>query len=93
MTISAVRFHDGERYCCAIARVGKTKLHLTFIDDCGVRHTAVPREHERYTTPLTLGGKEYPLSRMVRRFRAVGRASEITEAAKHELTLAQETSP
>ena len=88
----AVRYYDeeGGRFCCALARVGRTKLHLTFIDDRGVRHVAVPIERfVTHTEPLGYHEGAYPVPRLVRRLRAVGRERGITEAAKVELKLAE----
>lgn len=81
----AVRFHDGERYVAALAREGRSKLHLVVIEDAGVRRLSVPLDEGRYIRPLELRGKPYPVDRMVKKFRAFGRERGITEAAKSEL--------
>lgn len=86
--IQAVRFHDGERYVAALAREARVKLHLVYLEDSGVVHRAVDREEARSTKPLELRGRPYPVDRMVRKFRAIGRARGITEAAKAELARA-----
>lgn len=82
---AAVRFHDGERFVSALAREGRSKLHLVMMDDAGIRRLSVPLEEARYLRPLELRGKPYPVERMVRKFRAFGRERGITEAAKLEL--------
>jgi len=87
-----VRYYDeeGGRFCCALARVGRTKLHLTFIDNGGVRHVAVPIERFRtHTSPLSYREGAYPIPRLVRRLGVVGRERGITEAARAELKLAE----
>lgn len=87
---SVVRIHDGERFTTALAREGRTKLHLTVIDDAGVRHLAVPRDEIRQAAPLQRKGKPYPVERAIKIMRRVGRERGITEAAKRELALAAE---
>src|SRR3990167_7631896 len=89
MTATAIRFHDGERWLCALARDGRKRLHLTYRDDTGIRHAAVPLEDGRHARPLTIRGAPYPVERMVRQFRRIGREHGITEAAKRELAVAQ----
>lgn len=83
------RFHTGERWCVALYRRGRTRLHLVLIDDGGVKHQAVPLGEERYVRPLLLRGNEYPVARMVRRLVAAGSRSGITEAARVELVRAR----
>ena len=88
-----VRIHDGERYVSAIAREGRTKLHLTSIEDAGVRHWTVPLPRDRegremLTKALERKGKPYPVERAIKTLRRVGRERGITEAAKRELELA-----
>lgn len=85
----AVRFHDGQRFVAALAREGRTRLHLVVIDDAGVRRLTVPKDEARYLRPLLLRGKPYPVERAVRKFRAFGRERGITDAAKDELARAE----
>jgi hypothetical protein len=82
------RFHDGERWLCVLYRRGCTRLHLTYRDDPGIRHTAVPLQDERYLRPLPLHAGDYPVERMVRRLRAIAHRTHITESAKAELDAA-----
>jgi hypothetical protein len=82
---TTARFHDGERYLCVLAREGHKLTHLTFISELGIVHRAVDREDGRYLRPLLRKGSPYPVSRMVSKFRDIGRARGITEAAKEEL--------
>jgi hypothetical protein len=79
------RFHDGEGWRCVLAREGRTHLHVTYISDAGVIHRAEPREDARYLQPLLLKTVPYPVERLTRKMRAVGRERGITEAAKAEL--------
>jgi hypothetical protein len=79
------RFHDEEGWRCVLAREGRTHLHVTFISDLGIVHRTEPRDGIRFLQPLMLRGSPYPVSRMVRKFREVGRERGITEAAKAEL--------
>jgi hypothetical protein len=83
------RFHDGERYVTALVRSGRKNLHLTFIDDSGVRHSAPPLEEARYLIPCTRKGDFYPVERMVRKLRGAGSRMGITDAAKAELARAE----
>ena len=85
MSISAVRFHDGERYVAGLAKVGHKRMHVCHIDDLGVRVLVVPKDEERYTLPLERKGQPYPLDRLVRKFLAVGRERGITQAAREML--------
>lgn len=79
------RFHDGERYVCVLARSGRTKLHITHIDEPGVVHRAVPLAEARSLTPLPYRAGAYPVELCVKALRRVGRERGITEAAKEEL--------
>lgn len=79
------RFHDGEGWRCVLAREGRTRFHVTYISDAGVVHRAEPREASRYIRPLLRKGEPYPVKRMVKMFREIGRERGITEAAKEEL--------
>jgi hypothetical protein len=81
----AARYHDDEGYRCVLAREGRTHLHVTFISDLGIVHRTEPREALRHLQPLMLKDRAYPVSRMVRKFREIGRERGITEAAKAEL--------
>jgi hypothetical protein len=86
--ITTARFHTGERWVAALVRRGRSRIHITFIDDLGIRHQALPLFEERSLVRLRFKGKEYPIPRMVKQFRAIGRARGITEAAKEELSRA-----
>lgn len=79
------RFHDGERYAAALVRDGRKHLHLTFIDDSGVRHATAPLEEQRHLVPLTHRGDSYPVERMVRKLRGAATRMGITDAAQAEL--------
>jgi hypothetical protein len=83
--IQAVRFHDGERYCVALVKTGHKHLHAVVIDDCGVRVVSEPKEASRYTQPLVRKGAPYPLDRLVRHMRRIGRERGITAAAENIL--------
>lgn len=85
MSTTTIRFHDGQRYVSALAREGRTKLHVTFIDDCGVVHRAVGRDEGRHVQRLLYHDRDYPLQRMVRHLRRIGRERGITAAATAEL--------
>lgn len=82
---TANRFHDGDHYVSVLAREGRTRLHITYRDDCGVAHRALPREDAKFLSPLYRNGKPYPVDRMVRHLKALGRSAGITQAAKDEL--------
>jgi hypothetical protein len=82
------RFHDGEGWRVSLLREGRTRLHITCITDTGVAHSVVPRDEMRHIQPVLYKGAPYPLTRMVRKFREVGRERGITEAAKEELARA-----
>jgi hypothetical protein len=79
------RFHDDEGWRCVLAREGRTNLHVTYISDAGIIHRTAPRDCLRFLQPLLLKAAPYPVDRMVRKFREVGRERGITEAAKAEL--------
>lgn len=85
MSISAVRFHDGERYVAGLLKVGHKLLKVVCIDDNGVRVLSAPKSEERYASPLQRKGQPYPVERLVRKFLAVGRERGITQAAKEIL--------
>lgn len=87
--MTANRFHDGEGYRCVLARIGRSKLHITYISDLGVEHRALGMLESLRLEPLPHRGGLYPVDRMVRRFAAIGRARGITEAAKAELSRAR----
>ena len=84
----AARFHDGERYAAALVRDGRKHIHLTFIDDGGLRHSTAPLEEARHLMPLAHRGDTYPVERMVRKFRGVASRMGATDAAKAELARA-----
>lgn len=79
------RFNDGEAYGTCLWRRGTTRLHVTYIGTTGISHRAIPATLERFIEPLEYRGGDYPLDRMVRRYRKIGRALGITEAARAEL--------
>jgi len=81
----AIRFHDGERYVVGLAKVGTKHIHVCCIDDAGVRVISAPKEEQRYVTPLLRDGKPYSITRLVRKFLAVGRERGITQAAREML--------
>lgn len=83
--LQVVRFHDGDRYCAALVKIGHTQLHAVVIDDCGVRVVSEPKAASRYTEPLMLKGKPYPPERLARIMRRIGRERGITAAAKNIL--------
>lgn len=83
--IQAVRFHDGERFCVGLVKVGHKHLHVVVIDDCGVRVVSEPKDSQRYTQPLARKGAPYPLDRLVRHMRRIGRERGITAAAENIL--------
>jgi hypothetical protein len=83
--LQAVRYHDGERYTSALIKMGHKHMHAVVIDDSGVRVVSEPKEASRYTTPLELRGKPYPVERLVRHMRRVGRERGITAGAKNIL--------
>jgi hypothetical protein len=88
------RFHDGERYAAALVKIGRTKIHAVVIDDCGVRVISEPLESARYCGPLVFNSEPYPLPRLLKHFKRVGRGRGITDAAKvilAECTLQGET--
>jgi len=87
------RFHDGERYIAVLAREGRTRLHITFRDDSGIVHRALPREDARHLSILLHHGKPYSIERMVRRLSGLGHTVGITQAAKNELTGAVTRTP
>lgn len=82
------RYHTGDQSVAALYRRGRTRLHVTFRDDSGVRHLSEPLEHERYMAPLPYKHGTYPVSRMVRKLKEIARASGVTQAAKQELEAA-----
>ncbi|MEX0733318.1 MAG: hypothetical protein WDZ66_03940 [Steroidobacteraceae bacterium] len=86
--IAVIRYHDGDRYVTALAREARSRLHLTVIDDCGIRHFAVPGDELRRVAPVLLHGRTYPVPRLIKFFRRIGRERGITAAAKRELDLA-----
>jgi hypothetical protein len=85
-----LRFHDGERWNCALVKIGTKRYHAVHIDDCGVRVSSGPKEEVRTMTPLLYRGAPYPMPRLLRHMRRVGRERGITEAAK---SILQECSP
>lgn len=93
MSIQAVRFHDGQRYCVALVKTGHKHLHAVVIDDCGVRVVSEPKEAQRYTEPLMRRGAPYPMDRLVRQFKRIGRERGITAAAENILEEALTTQP
>lgn len=86
-TFTAARYRSEHGCQVALARLGRTRLHLTLIDD-QVTHRVVPRDEERYLTPLKYHGREYTVERLVRQLRRIGRERGVTAAAKRELQLA-----
>lgn len=82
------RYFAGDGWHPALLREGRTRLHVTHLTDSGVAHRAVPREEVRGVQPLPFRGGAYPVARMVRQLRAIGRERGITEAAKAELSRA-----
>lgn len=79
------RFNDGEQFGTCMWRKGSTRIHVTCIAPTGIVHRTIPASLERYIQPLEFKGGDYPLDRMVRRYRKIGRAMGITEAARAEL--------
>lgn len=88
-TFTVNRFDDGEGSRCVLARLGRTKLHVTFITENGIEHRALSKTKSTELKPLPFKGGEYPVQRLVKRFAAIGRARGITEAAKAELSAAR----
>lgn len=80
--LQAVRYHDGERYTSALLKVGHKNMHAVVIDDCGVRVVSEPKDGSRYCMPLTRKGQPYPLERLVKHMRRIGRERGITAGAK-----------
>ena len=81
--IGTARYHDGGRFVAVLYRRGRTRLHLVFVDEPGIRHLAVPLEEQRYLRPLEHRGQGYPIERFVRQLRKTHRP--ITESARAEL--------
>jgi hypothetical protein len=79
--LQAVRYHDGERWCVGLMKVGHKQMHIAVIDDVGVRVVSEPKEMARHTEPLTRQGKPYPIERLVKGLKRVGRERGITQAA------------
>lgn len=73
----------------ALVREGRTRLHVTYLAGTGVVHRAIARQEARGIRPLLHRGQPYPVNRMVRKFREIGRTRGITEAAKDELSRAK----
>ena len=81
----AVRYHDGEGWRTALARPGRAKLHVVYLDDAGLVHRAIALSEQRGLVPLLRNGAPYPLERLVRKLNAIGRTRGITQAAADEL--------
>lgn len=83
------RFHDGECWVTCLYRLGHKRMHVTHIGSAGVTHTSVPVEEQRHVEALPFKGGTYPLDRMIKRYRKVGRMLGITGAAMAELDRAE----
>lgn len=73
------RFHDGTCYRIAVARRGRTNLHLC-IQDHPVTVVTVPLTEERGVTKL-----DYPVARAARKMLAFGKHGNATKAAINHL--------
>jgi len=98
--MKAVRYHDGERACAALLKVGHKNLHAVVIDDVGVRVISEPLAALKHCTDLTLRGQPYPLARLVKHLRRAGHERGITQAAlaildetTEQLTTTEGTTP
>jgi hypothetical protein len=77
-----VRYHDGERYCVALAWTGGRKfMHIVTQTDLGVVKRTVPIEDERYCEPLMRSGLPYTVERGVEYLKRIGRKAGITQGA------------
>jgi hypothetical protein len=81
----ACRYHTGECWKATLARPGRTKLHVVYLDDAGLVHRTVSLSEQRELVPLLHKGAPYPLERMVRKFNAIGRSRGMTQAAADEI--------
>ena len=84
----ACRYHTGEGWRATLARPGRTKLHVVYLEDSGLVHRAVALSEQRGLVPLLRKGAPYPLERLVRKLNAVGRVRGMTQAAADELSRA-----
>jgi hypothetical protein len=80
--IQVCRYHDGERHVAALIKTGRTRLQAVVLDDAGVRVLVEPLEAARYCSPLLWHGGPYPLTRLIKHFRRIGRERGITAGAK-----------
>lgn len=75
------RYNDGDRWHAALVQLGHKNMHAVVIDDAGVRVISEPLAASRHCQPLLLRGKDYPVERMVKLFRRVGKERGITKGA------------
>jgi hypothetical protein len=80
--MQVMRFNDGDRWNCALIKIGTKHFHAVHLDDSGVRVTKGPKEDVREMTPLFYRGAPYPVARFLKSMRRVGKERGITEAAK-----------
>jgi hypothetical protein len=80
--MDCLRLHTGERHTSALVKVGHKNFHAVVVDEIGVRVLVEPKEMLRHTSPLLLRGKPYPIERMVRHLKRIGRERGMTAAAK-----------
>lgn len=78
--IYPARYHDDERWVCALIKVGTKRMKVLCLEDSGLRVLSVPKEEERYATRV-----DVPLAVWAKKFRGIARRQGATEAAKEML--------
>lgn len=83
----AVRIHTNDgTFSAVLGEPGRKYTQFVCLDKFPVRKRKMGNaEAERFSTPLTLGKKDYPLKRAVNNMLRVGRQHGITKGAKQLL--------
>jgi hypothetical protein len=83
------RFHDGEGWHTCMYRLGETRVHVTMLAPYGgIIHRSYPKAEARFIGKLDYEGGEYPLARMVKRYRKIAKNFGVTDNAQVELNRA-----
>ena len=85
--MNVVHYHSDEGQRAAIAKRGRTKLHLLVIEGTGVRVEHHDFTVERQLRPMLYRGDDYPLARAARAFK---RAVKVFGATKEALAFLEE---